>query len=259
MESNKTFKEHYVQYFEEICRTRTKEYQYKVSTVFRSHLLNYFGDCLMDEITQEFMGQFLLDLDKKRISDRYVITVHGCLSCFYKWLVKNSIITENTYKLVRNDWKKKNECRCEFWTRRDLNKFLDCFRQDLKLRTMYRILFTLNLREGELLCLRVSDVHLRKRTLSVNKIFRRRKKDNSRYIEVLKNKKELKLDYDNYNLLVRYIKTYGLSKDDFLFDVSRGVFHNKKKEMVNYILVNNIKIHDGVHKDFCYLKKDQKS
>lgn len=167
----------YQQVFDEWWGAATATY--KPSTIstkhvkFEKHILPYFGNLKIDEISRSYCQKWVSDLAKK-INSANDAKIQANLVFKYalkeEYIFRNPmdhvVVPKNDEEMIVDQEEKKN-----FWEKNQMTKFLDLAKENMKFQdyVMFYLMFFTGMRKGELAALKWNDINLEGKSLRVNK------------------------------------------------------------------------------------------
>lgn len=237
---------------------------YTEKALYKKHILPYFGNKNIFNITPSFIEKWQEKLLKKGYKNAYLSKIQISLSMVFKYAVKKQIIKENPMiyiDRVRNVDEAKTIM--QFWTLAEYNRFRSVI-DDEVWALLFDVLYWTGLRIGELQALTWND--FRNDHLIINKNF-----DNKtlKITNTTKtgNNRVVYLDDQLKNALKKHYiycsKIDGFSKDFFIFGFYKPFSHtnistrkNRYIELYNAthdVKLNQIRIHDFRHSHVSFL------
>lgn len=138
-----------------------------ITTIIKIHMLPFFGDMQINDITAITVSAWHDSLIKKELSISYMQTLHAKLTTLFAFAVKYYSLPKNPARIAGNIQGTKNK-RMDFWTLDEFRKFAMCLKKPLHIMAFYT-LFWSGMRVGELLALTWSDIDFEKKTISISK------------------------------------------------------------------------------------------
>lgn len=138
-----------------------------VTTIIGTHLLPFFGDMQIKDITAITVSAWHDSLIKKELSISYMQTLHAKLTTLFAFAMKYYNLPKNPAKIAGNIQGTKNK-RMDFWTLDEFRKFAMCLKKPLHIMAVYT-LFWSGMRIGELLALTWDDIDFDNETISISK------------------------------------------------------------------------------------------
>ncbi|WP_421924960.1 tyrosine-type recombinase/integrase [Lysinibacillus capsici] len=213
----------------------------KTEGIFRNHILPHFGlykiDKLNVEVCQEHVDRWANKLKKYRIIKSYAAKV-------VDFAIKRGYMQINPFKLVDMPKIKKEplelvkEVDENFYTREQLNKFLDYLKKENKPKVyvLFRLLAYSGMRKGEALALNWKDIDFKNDEIRINKAISRGK-DNKLYLKTTKTGsiRTIKMEKETMRTLALWKKE---QQKDYLIlgfntlNEEQLVFSNKENEFL---------------------------
>lgn len=140
---------------------------------FNRHILPWFGNVKMVDITKQYCQKFVDELSKKINS---VTDIKIQANLVFKYALKHDYITRNPMHYVEIPKKDEEEIIEEgevrnFWTKEELDKFLSLGLKHMTTQNyvyFYMLAYT-GMRKGELIALEWKDVSFESNTIRINK------------------------------------------------------------------------------------------
>ncbi|MBD3950041.1 site-specific integrase [Tuanshanicoccus lijuaniae] len=163
--------------FKEVCELWLKLYEptvkpttfFSQKQVINNHVLPYYGEMYVDKISILICQKFVDQQAKKLV--RY----HNSCNLAYRILeyaVHLRLISDNPATHLIRPKSKKSEYSVEWWTKEELNTFIECLHSsdlDSNAKTMLHLLAFTGMRKGEAMGLFWSDIDFQKGTITINK------------------------------------------------------------------------------------------
>lgn len=230
---------------------------YKIISRFENHILPFFGNMKIKDITPFIYLKWQAELETKGYSFKYKKTLHYCNVALFNYLMLFCNIRENIPSKVGN-FKNKYEIdkKFNYWTYDEFEKFISVS-DNLVYETLFKFLFFTGCRLGEALALNFDDIN--GDMITINKTITKEFHNGKRIITTPKTKKsireiridsklaneiqQLKLYYNTrYKKFNNYYFIFGGIKP--LAPTSVGRYKDKYCNLSN---VRNIRIHDLRH------------
>jgi integrase len=222
--------------------------------MMEQHIIPYFGNKKMSEITASQIIQWQNEIQMKGFSESYLRMIQNQLTSLFTHASRIYDLHTNPCKKVKKmgnfDSKSLN-----FWTTEEYQKFLATMKEGSKYHLIFEILFWTGCRIGELLALTPSDIDFDKNQISITKTYYRtgrqdivtepKTKQSVRRIEIPEFlKQEIKDFIDRH---------YGMPEDERLFPVVQEAVQHKMKRQIEIAGVKKIRVHDLRHSHVAYL------
>lgn len=227
---------------------RTKE------TIFRNHIIPYFKDKKINEISPADIIKWQNELLKKKtkygksISPTFLKTIQAEMSAILNHAVTFYALADNSMKKVNKVGKGKAD-EMEFWTKEEFLKFIECVRDKLVSYYAFQILYWCGLREGELLALTVDDIDVINKKIHVTKSYQ--KIDGEDVItdpKTPKSKRDVVIPDFLAEELKQFLGTlYGFHRDNRVFLITKSYLHHEMDRGAKAAGVKRIRIHDLRH------------
>lgn len=214
--------------------------------IFNNHILPYFKNTKINEITPTSIRMWQNEILKKKLSDTYTRAINNQMSTIMNYAIKYYGLTSNPCHIAGTIGKK-NAGEMNFWTLDEYSKFRSVIHREDHL-CAFDLLYWGGLRKGELMALTPADVY--EDYISINKTATYRNKE--LYISSPKtegSKREVMLPDFCIKELTTYIsKLFGIESDDRIFDI--GANNTLNTALERYAAkagVKKIRIHDLRH------------
>jgi integrase len=222
--------------------------------MMEQHIIPYFGNKKMSEITASQIIQWQNEIQMKGFSESYLRMIQNQLTSLFTHASRIYDLHTNPCKKVKKmgnfDSKSLN-----FWTTEEYQKFLATMKEGSKYHLIFEILFWTGCRIGELLALTPSDIDFDKNQISITKTYYRtgrqdivtepKTKQSVRRIEIPEFlKQEIKDFIDRH---------YGMPENERLFPVVQEAVQHKMKRQTEIAGVKKIRVHDLRHSHVAYL------
>lgn len=223
--------------------------------IIRKHLMPYFGDMQIVEITTKDVMDWQTSIMKainkrtgKPYTKSYLKTVHNQLRAILNHAVKYYDLPKNPASLVGNMGNEK-DIKMKFWTLEQYKKFEEVARKDPMLHVCYEILYWCGLRKGELLALTPADIDFGTNEIDINKTY---SKINGRVIVTDPKTHTSKRRVLMPDFLVKEIREYmdrryDMEPTDRLFPIEDAALRIKKNKFAAEAGLPQIRIHDFRH------------
>ncbi len=216
------------------------------------HILKYFGDTVVENITSDDIRRWQRKLINKGYSNTYLKTIQVNFRRVLTWGIKHDYIDKNPFKI---DYVKKSEVKKEmnFFTPEEYAAFRDII-DDEMYGLIFDVLYWTGIRKGELLALTFEDIDFDNRQLIIRKTYDYRNhetttpKCRSSYRNVMLTTKLV----DSLLKHVEQCKQYaGFKTGLFVFGLDKPIssttLERKKNQYCRLANVKKIRIHDFRH------------
>lgn len=221
---------------------RTKKY------IVELKILPYFGNKRVNDITAANIRQWQNELIKMGYSPTYLKTINNQLSAIFNYAVRYYDLKSNPCAKAGSMGKSKAE-EMDFWTGEEFRKFIDSVMNKRLSYMAFMTLYWTGMRLGELLALNPKDVDLKKRTISITKLYQRLgKKDVITPPKTPKSKRVITIPEFLAADIKDYMDSlYDLQEDDRLFPITKYYLEHEMQRGIKESGVKRIRVHDLRH------------
>lgn len=222
--------------------------------MIKVHILPYFGNRKMNEVTPADVIQWQNTIQEKKLSKTYERMIQNQLTALFNHAQKIYNLNNNPCKKVKKMGKSDAD-KMEFWTKQEYDKFISTFEVGTENYLMAEILFWTGVREGELLALTPSDIDFENNLLHISKTYNRingvdvitppKTETSNRTISIPEFLKEEIQDYINGH--------YGMPENERLFPIVARTLQKRMKKYMEKAEVKIIRVHDFRHSHVAYL------
>ena len=151
---------------------RFKENRVKASTLETQcnaidlHILPYFKDRIVSDITPEDVAEWQTQLLGKKFSASHTRQLNAYLRMLFKYAVDYLRLPRSP---VIAQICKPQKGNIDFWTPEEYRKFSEHIKDNIELHTAFEILFYTGMRKGELLALTMNDIDFQAKKIRINK------------------------------------------------------------------------------------------
>lgn len=163
------FKDIYDLWFQQHKQDVKESSAYIIKQLVNNYILPAFGSRFIDKITPAICQQAVNKWTKQRPKSYKSLINYTRL--IFDYAYRLDIIDNNPMQRVIVPRKKQAATNDNYYTKQELNQFLDCCRADCKFKyyAAFRLLAYSGMRKGELLALTWADVSFSKSQISINK------------------------------------------------------------------------------------------
>lgn len=140
--------------------------------MMEQHIILYFGDCMMSEVTAHHIIQWQNEMQTKGFSDSYLRMIQNQLASLFTHASRVYDLHVNPCKKVKRMGNSDSRS-LNFWTIDEYRKFIETIEQGTRYYIIFEILFWTGCRIGELLALTKGDVDLFNNQISITKTYYR--------------------------------------------------------------------------------------
>lgn len=217
--------------------------------IINTKLLTYFGKMQLNEITVTTVRQWqnTLITHPANYSPTYLKSIPNQLSAIMNFAVKFYGLAKNPAAICGSMGKKHADSML-FWTVDEFNTFIATV-DDIRIRTIFYLLFYSSIREGEMLALTLNDFDFTAGTMSINKNFAVVKgREIIKEPKTPKSKRVITIPRPVLNIIQEYVKAlYDYDPRERLFPIAKS---SLVRHMVKYSTLSGVKrirIHDLRH------------
>jgi integrase len=212
------------------------------------HVLPYFGDLMMSEITAGQIVQWQNEMQTKGFSDAYLRMIQNQLTALFSHAARIYDLQANPCKKVKRMGSSDNR-KMEFWTVEEYRKFMETIEPGTRYYIIFEILFWTGCRIGEMLALTPKDVNFETNQLSISKTYYR---TNRRDIITAPKTKQSVRVVEIPEFLTKEIQEfveghYGMPDDERMFPIVQEAVQHKLKHQCEKSGVKKIRVHDLRH------------
>ena len=159
-------------YFEDKKKELKENSQKNKKHMIEAHIIPYFGNRKMNEVTPADVIQWQNIIQEKKYSKTYERMIQNQLTALFNHAQKIYNLSNNPCKKVKKIGKSDADSM-EFWTKQEYDKFIVTLEPGTENYLMAEILFWTGIREGELLALTPMDFDFENNLLRINKTYNR--------------------------------------------------------------------------------------
>lgn len=130
------------------------------------HILPYFKDRIVSDITPEDVAEWQTQLLGKKFSASHTRQLNAYLRMLFKYAVDYLRLPRSP---VIAQICKPQKGNIDFWTPEEYRKFSEHIKDNIELYTAFEILFYTGMRKGELLALTMNDIDFQAKKIRINK------------------------------------------------------------------------------------------
>lgn len=222
--------------------------------MMEQHIIPYFGEHMMSEITASQIIQWQNEMQTKGFSESYLRMIQNQLTGLFSHASRIYDLQANPCKKVKKmgnfDARSLN-----FWTIEEYQKFIQTMEPGTQYYLIFEILFWTGCRIGELLALTKKDIEFENNQISITKTYYR--SDGRDIITKPKTKQSVRI-VEIPEFLKQEIKDfvdrhYELPDDERLFPIVQEAVQHKMKRQMEKAGVKKIRVHDIRHSHIAYL------
>lgn len=222
--------------------------------MINKHIIPYFGDKKLNEITPADIIQWQKIIQKNKFSKTYERMIQNQINALFNHAQRIYNLKENPCKKVKRMGKSDAD-KLDFWIKEEYDRFISGVDRKSEDYLMFEILFWTGIREGELLSLTIADFDMTNNLLHINKTYHRidgkdvistPKTDNSVRTIIIPNfLKEEVQEYISHH--------YGFPENERLFPIVARTLQKRMKRYEKKTGVKPIRVHDLRHSHVAYL------
>lgn len=245
-----TFKSMYDLYYEDL-KVRVKHItMLNKEKIFNLHILPFFKDMSVSDITPLTIREWQNKLLKKDFSNAYIGGIQKYLNAFFNYAIKFHNLKSNPLKITGKAKLNKPKKEMEIWTVEEFEKFIATFHiEDYLHISLFNLLFYGGFRIGEVLALRLDDINFENNTIRIDETKTFVTKDaivNSPKTE--KSNRVVDMPQSVMQILKKHIKTlYGIEDRDFIYSRHQSSIRESLKSHLKKAGLKDIRIHDLRH------------
>ena len=241
-------------YFEDKQNEPKKRTMKNKRYMMGQHIIPYFDNQMMSEITAGQIIQWQNEMQTKGFSEAYLRMIQNQLTSLFTHASRIYDLHTNPCKKVKSMGSLDNR-RLDFWTVDEYQKFIQTMVPGGRYYLIFEILFWTGCRIGELLALTPKDVDFERNQISITKTYYRterqdvitepKTKQSVRLIEITKFlKQEIKDFIDSH---------YEVPENERLFPIVQEAVQHKMKHQMEKAGVKKIRVHDLRHSHIALL------
>lgn len=222
--------------------------------IMKKHILPYFGEKRMNEITPADVIAWQNEIRKKGYKPTYERAIQNQLTALYTHAVKIYGLEKSPCRKVKKMGKPEAE-KLDFWTKEEYETFIRTVDRESDTYLMFEIFFWTGAREGELLALSPKDFDFANNLLHITKTYSRiggedvltapKTETSVRTICIPNFLKEKVQGYVK--------KCPELAEDGRMFPIVARTFQKRMKKLIRSAGVKEIRVHDLRHSHAAYL------
>ena len=218
-------------------------------------ILPYFGKKRMNEITPADILKWQNEMMTMGYKETYLRMIQNQITALFNHAERYYGLKVNPCKKVEK-MGRSNAKELNFWTKSEFDVFIGSFGEDERMyKLIFEVLFWTGCRCGELLGIFLEDLDFRNNTISINKTFYRRNKQD--YLTSPKtessNRKVTVPDFLMKELKVYTDSIYGIKQKDRIFEITDRAIQKKLKSKIEALGLTPIRIHDIRHSSIAFL------
>lgn len=222
--------------------------------MIESHILPYFQDKKMNEITPVHIIQWQQAMRQKGYAQTYLRMMQNQITALFTHASKIYNLPDNPCKKVKKMGKPVAD-KLDFWTKEEYDRFISTMEVGSRYYVIFEILFWTGCREGEMLALTKSDIDFPNNRMSITKTYYRIERRD--VITAPKTEQSVRI-IELPEFLTWEIKEYvdglpNLTEHTRIFPVVAETVQHKLKRQAEKAGVKRIRVHDIRHSSAAYL------
>lgn len=216
--------------------------------MMEQHIIPYFGNQMMSEITAGQIIQWQNEMQTKGFSEAYLRMIQNQLTSLFTHASRIYDLHTNPCKKVKRMGSSDNRS-LDFWTVDEYQKFIQTMEPGSRYYLIFEILFWTGCRIGEMLALTKSDIDFTENRISISKTYYRTERKD--VITTPKTEQSVRV-IDIPQFLTQEIKDYvdklyELPDDERIFPIVAEAVQHKLKHNCEKTGVKKIRVHDIRH------------
>ena len=222
--------------------------------MMEQHIIPYFGNQMMSEITAGQIIQWQNTIIEKGYSDDYLKTIQNQMTALFNHAKNIYNLADNPCDKVKRMGKTSKK-KMKFWTIEEYRQFMTGIEPGSKYYVLFELLFWTGAREGEALSITPADIDFERNLLHINKTYYRmhgedvitspKTEESNRTISIPEFLKKEIQDYIS--------RLYELPEDERIFPMVHEAVQHKLKQVVQKTGVKKIRVHDIRHSHAAFL------
>ena len=222
--------------------------------MIEQHIIPYFGERRMNEITAAQILQWQAAMSEKKYSETYLRMIQNQLTALFTHASRVYDLRNNPCKKVRK-MGKPEAGKLDFWTYDEYKRFISEIPPGTQYHLLFEILFWTGCRVGEVLALTPADINESACQISIDKTYYRaggkdvittpKTEQSVRVIEIPEFLRDEIRDYLD--------RLYGLPVNERIFPIVQEAVQHKMKRVSEKAQVKKIRVHDLRHSHVAYL------
>lgn len=211
------FSDAFIEYKNFSFKRRKKQGYQTTIRNFDNHILPYFNDKTLCEITKKDIIEWQNILYEKNFSNSFYNSLYYNLSSFFDFCVDYGYIQENIVKQVKNFNKKYEIKEHKTYSKKEFKKFIRNL-DNLEDKEFFSFMYYYGTRSGETYALRFSDIDFKKRIVHIRHNLQRR---GNRDLDTPKNFssiRDIPIDFITCKHLMKLKKMYISKYNDSNYD-----------------------------------------
>ncbi|MCL1999457.1 MAG: site-specific integrase [Turicibacter sp.] len=246
--SNITFEVLYEAYTEDMSSRLRLTTQESKTAIAKNHILPFFGNLTLDEITPIHVRKWQARILAKRYTNTYTNLVNSQLVAVFNYAVKFYGLAESPCKNAGRIGSNKSESM-NFYTHDEFLEFLACV-ENVPAAVGFKILFYMGVRIGELLALSASDFDFDANVLKITKNYQVIKGEGGIFPpKTKKSVREIPIPQALMESVQQYLSDLHLywQPSERIFPCSKMYFTYARDKAVKASGLKHIRLHDFRH------------
>ena len=241
-------------YYEDKKNEMKPRTMYNKKTMVQRHLLPYFKNKLICEITSQDVLRWQDAIIGKGYAEAYKRQIQNQLTAIMNHAVRLYHLPENPCGKVQRMGKHVN-AKMDFWTKEEYDEFISHLDRGGRYHMIFELLFWTGMREGEMLALAPEDIDLERLQIHISKSYYRIERKT--HITSPKTPTSIRtIDIPQFlaDELKEYMgRIYDLQPGDRLFPIVQESVQHKLKKVIEQYGLKKIRVHDFRHSHVAYL------
>ena len=222
--------------------------------MIEAHVLPYFGERKMNEITPSDIIQWQNMMREKQYSETYLRMIQNQITALFTHAYNIYGLSNNPCKKVKK-MGKSDANKLDFWTKEEYDRFIATIDHEDRYYTLFEILFWTGCRIGEVLALTKDDIDFINNRIHITKTYYRMNGED--IITTPKTEQSVRtIDIPEFlkNEIADYVsRIYACTEKQRLFPVVAEAVQHKMKRHTEKAEVKKIRVHDLRHSHVAYL------
>lgn len=222
--------------------------------MIETHILPYFGELPLDEITAEDIQYWQNQMYEKNYEPTYLRSIANQLSGMMNHACNIYGMQTSPYRKIRK-MGKADANRIDFWTFDEYQRFIQEMKDDPVYFPLFETLYYTGMREGELLALSKDMIDFDNNVIHIRKtFFRRYKVDHITEPKTENSIRDIVIPQFLADELKEYIShCYRFADDERIFKMTAEAVQHKMKNAIKRLGLKMIRVHSLRHSHVAFL------